>query len=166
MSKKLPEDHKSFEEIIIEYPMKQRKLYDKNDEKCIYPIWPSKVGIHKAGGNFPAMVAREYFEDLGYIVLPQYYLVRCPKQRKSNEGFKLICKIFSKQRVSKVLDASKAINLKGGDPDLFVYKKNFTEGFFVEVKEKDKLSTNQLSLIPIIEKYLCPVLIARVKPIN
>jgi hypothetical protein len=156
---------RSREEIIVEYDTQQRELYKQNDKRCIYPIWPHKVGIHKAGGNFPAMVARKHFEDLGYKVLPSYYLVRNPNIRKDNAGFKFLCKMFGNENTTKVIEHAKEIGLKGGDPDLFVYndKDKFSECFFVEAKEKDELSSNQKKLIPIIEKYLCKVLIVRVK---
>jgi len=53
----------------------------------------------------------------------------------------------------------------GGDPDLFVLKdeKNIWSCFFVEVKENDQITENQKALFPIIETYLCPVFIARVR---
>ena len=86
------------QEMIVEYDLAQRVLYNNNDPACIYPIWQWRVGIHRKGGNFPAMVARKYFEDLGYKVLKQYYLVRSPNQREYNEGFRIICKIFGKEK--------------------------------------------------------------------
>jgi hypothetical protein len=148
-------------EITIEYSPAQRTLYDNNDPSCIYPIWPCRIGIHKKGGNFPVMVVSKYYEDKGYTALARYLLVRCPNQREYNDGFRTICKIFGKEKMLQVLQASR--HLKGGDPDLFVYNKDFSECFFVEVKEKDNLILNQLALIPIIKKYLCPVYIVRVK---
>jgi hypothetical protein len=151
------------QEVIIDYPLEERKLFIKNDGKCIYPTFP-RIGIHRTGGNFPAMVARKYYEDLGYLVLDRYLLVRCPRKRKNNDGFKILHRIFGEEKVNKTLADAKSKKLKGGDPDLFVYKKDFSESFFVEVKENDELIQNQLILIPIIEKHLCPVYVVRVRP--
>ena len=151
-------------EIVIKYDSAQRELYKNEDPTCIYPFWPSKVGIHKKGRNFPAMVARKYFEDNGYKVLKQYYLMRCHRQRETNEGFKLICGIFGEGNLRQVISDAKP--LIGGDPDLFVYKQDSSDCFFAEVKENDQITRNQSILIPIIEKYLCPVKIVRVVAIN
>jgi hypothetical protein len=147
-------------EIIIQYDPSQRELYKNEDPACIYPLWPSKVGIHKKGRNFPAMVARKYFENKGYKVLNQYYLMRCHRKRETNEGFKFLCGIFGEDKLRHVI--SNARPLIGGDPDLFVYKEDCSDCFFVEVKENDKITRNQSILIPIIERYLCPVKIVRV----
>jgi hypothetical protein len=151
------------EEIIIDYSLEQRKLFLKNDAKCIYPTFP-RIGIHRTGGNFPAMVVRKHYEDLGYSVVDRYFLIRCSRKRENNDGFKKLCKIFGEEKVNKTLADAKSKKLKGGDPDLFVYKEDFSESFFVEVKENDELIQNQLILIPIIEKHLCPVYVARVRP--
>ena len=150
-------------EIVVTYPRKQKDLYKQDDPACIYEQWPSRVGIHKAGRNFPAMVAKKYFKDRGYEVLKQYYLVRCPKLRETNEGFRAICHMFGMEAMLNVL--REASHLKGGDPDLFVYKEDLSEKFFVEVKEDDKLTENQLKLFPIIVKHLCPVYVVRVRPV-
>lgn len=147
-------------EIVIQYDPAERELYKNDDPTCMYPMWPSRVGIHKKGRNFPAMVARKYFEDDGYKVLKQYYLMRCHRQRETNEGFKFICSIFGEGNLRQVI--SDANPLKGGEPDLFVYMEDLSECFFVEAKEKDQITRNQSILIPIIEKYLCPVKIVRV----
>jgi hypothetical protein len=43
-------------------------------------------------------------------------------------------------------------NNGGGDPDLFVYKLDGSEKFFVEAKWKDQLTSKQLATFPIIEQ--------------
>ncbi len=149
-------------EITVTYPREQRDLYKHDDPCCIYEQWPGRVGIHKAGRNFPAMVAKKHFMDKGYSVLKQYFLMRCPRQREYNEGFAMLCKIFGEPAVRQLI--KNALPLKGGDPDLFVYKPDLTEKFFVEVKENDELTSNQLQLFPLIVKHLCPVYVVRVKP--
>jgi len=148
-------------ETVIRYPRKQRLLYMKNDPACIYDQWPSRFGIHRLGGSFAAMVARKHYTDLGYKALKQYYLVRCPGKREQNEGFAFICRVFGKDKMLKVLQETRHLN--GGDPDLFIYREDLSEVFFVEAKaERDKLRPKQLELISIIRQHLCPVIIARI----
>jgi hypothetical protein len=85
------------------------------------------------------------------------------KKRYSDIGFKLISSIFSEESVEKVLYEADSMKLTGGDPDMFVYNLNLKKYFFVEVKENDKITSNQKKLFPIIKKYLCPVYVARIK---
>jgi len=155
-------------EISIAYPDNQRKLYFKNSPDCIYPFWHKSVGIHKTGKNFPVMVAKKFFNDLGYETLDDYLLVRCPRKRPKNLGFKKLCKIFGEEKIQRLIKESRYIlNIQpGGDPDLFVYNKKTKETFFVEVKENDKVTENQKKLFPIIEKYLATVYVARVISFN
>jgi hypothetical protein len=157
-------------EILIEYDSKQREYYKKN-RHCIYEQWKIPKGIHKAGGNFPVMVAKKYFQDRKYCVEDNFYLVRNRKKRESMEGFKRLCRIFGEQRIRRAIEktdrifSSRGKRVAGGDPDLFVFKneKRFGPCFFVEVKENDQITENQKALFPILETYLCPVLIARVR---
>jgi len=154
------------EEIQITYPKKQRDFYEKKDSTCIYDQFPRQVGINK--GNFVEMVARKYFEEQGYNVESYYYLVRNRNKRERMPGFRKICYILSEGKVRLLIaDADKAFRSVGkkvvsGDPDLFVYNESTGERFFVEVKENDKITDNQKALFPLIEKFLCPVFIARV----
>jgi len=69
------------------------------------------------------------------------------------------------EKIQEVLDASKQLSLRGGDPDLFVYKDDKSELFFAEAKDTDKPTKNQLALFPIIKKHLCPVIVARIKAV-
>lgn len=158
-------------ELLIEYDSKQREYYEKKDKRCIYEQWRRQLGIHKAGRNFPVMVAKKYFQDNKYCIEDNFLLVRNRKKRESNEGFKRLRKIFGKDRVRKVIEEADRIfsfrgkRVAGGDPDLFVFKneKHFKSCFFVEVKENDQITENQKVLFPILETNLCPVFIARVK---
>jgi hypothetical protein len=151
----------STQEILVRYDGRQRDLYMRDDPACIYPRYHSKVGIHKRGRNFPAMVTRHHFESRGYLVLKDYLLVRCCRQRESNAGFHFLCTLMGEEKLRTVI--REAGNLRGGDPDLFVYKEDLSDYFFVEVKEKDQLMDNQLRLLPIIERHLCPVHVVRVR---
>lgn len=158
-------------EILIEYDHKQREYYVKKDKRCIYEQWRRPLGIHKAGRNFPVMVAKKYFQDHKFCVEDYFYLVRNKKKRETMEAFRRFCRIFGEDRVRKVIEkadrifSSRGKRISGGDPDLFVFKneRQFWSCFFVEVKENDQITKNQKALFPILETYLCPVFIARVR---
>jgi hypothetical protein len=152
-------------ELPIGYPNEQKKLYFKNSKRCVYPKWSKNVGIHRRGKNFPVMVAKKFFEDLGFSVLDEFALVRFPSKRDKDEGFKKLCSIFGKRSINKVIQEATPPNTPhpGGDPDLFVYRKRTKDSFFAEIKENDKISKNQERVFPIIEKHLCGVIIVRVK---
>lgn len=153
------------DEIQIQYPEAQKVLYKKEDPKCIFPIWPHRVGIHRVDGNFAAMVVRKHFEDQGYSVLKDYLLVRCPRKRASNDGFRFLVSCFGQDNIERVIAESKRLSLRGGDPDLFVFRNDRPEFFFAEAKDTDIPTRNQLTLFPIIEKYLCHVLVVRIKAV-
>jgi len=157
-----------YPEITIKYDDKQKSYYKKDDKKCLYPQWKKRYGIHKVGGNFPAMVAKYHYEKKGYIVVDDYCLVRMPKKREDNEGYKLLCKIFGLAAVRKVINNAEAVLFfkgmgHGGDPDLFVYKANFSECFFVEAKEPpDNLRQNQRIVMHFIRHFMCPVYVVKI----
>jgi hypothetical protein len=157
-----------FPEIKIPYDPIQKRYYRDGDPRCIYPEWKKKYGIHKAGGNFPAMVARHHYEKKGYLVEDDYCLIRKPRQREKNVGYQLICKAFGKDKVSLIIkEAETVLKAKGmghgGDPDLFVYQSDLAEAFFVETKEyPDRLRNNQKIVMNLIKKFLCPVYIAEI----
>ena len=157
-------------EILIEYDPIQKEYYRKKDKRCIYEQWRRQLGIHKAGRNFPVMVAKKYFQDSKYCVEENFLLVRNRKKRKCNEGFKRLSKIFDERITTVIKKADKMFSssnkrVAGGDPDLFVFKNetDFWPCFFVEVKENDQITENQKALFPLLETYLCPVFIARVR---
>ncbi len=83
-------------------------------------------------------------------------------------GFMKISHIFGKAKVRLLIaEADRAFHSIGkkiasGDPDLFVYNESTEDWFFVEVKENDWVTDNQRILFPLIQKFLCPVFIARV----
>ena len=155
------------EEIQIEYPKEQLYFYDKKESRCIYDQFPRQVGINK--GNFVEMVAKKYFEMQGYSVEIYYYLVRNRNKRERMPGFKKICHIFGEGQVRLLItEADKAFRSIGkkiasGDPDLFIYNEDTRDRFFVEVKGDDHITDNQKILFPLIEKFLCPVFVTRVK---
>ena len=154
------------EEIRISYSKKQRTLYNKKNKSCVYKQFERQVGINK--GNFVEMVAKKYFEDHGYNVESYFYIVRNRNKRERMPGFKKICHIFGESQVRLLIaEADNVFRLLGkkisaGDPDLFVYNENTQDRFFVEVKENDDVTDNQKILFPLIQKFLCPVFIARV----
>ena len=49
-------------EIPLAYPDIEKKFYFSNNFKSIYPFWKTNVGIHKAGRDFPVMVAEKFFK--------------------------------------------------------------------------------------------------------
>ena len=154
------------DEIHITYPREQRILYEKQDKSCIYDQFPRQVGINK--GNFEEMVAKKYFEEQRYHVESYYYLVRNRNKREHMPGFTKTSHIFGKAKVRLLIaEADRAFHSIGkkiasGDPDLFVYNESTEDWFFVEVKENDWVTDNQRILFPLIQKFLCPVFIARV----
>jgi len=154
------------EEIHITYKIEQRDLYDKKDPQCIYEQFPRQVGINT--GNFVEMVAKKYFEELGYSVEIYYYLVRNKNKREMMPGFQKIMSIFGESKVRSLISIaesefrSKGKRIASGDPDLFVHNTKKKDYFFVEVKEDDKITKNQMTLFPLIQKHLCPVYVARV----
>ena len=114
------------------------------------------------------MVAKKYFGDNGFSVESYYYLVRNRNKREKTPGFRKICQIFGEQKVRLLIaEADRAFHSIGkkiasGDPDLFVYNESTGDWFFVEVKENDQITDNQKVLFTLIQKFLCPVYIARV----
>jgi hypothetical protein len=152
----------SGKEIVVPYQKIQKELYKKEDPSCIIPMWHGKIGIHRKDGNFAAMVVRKYFEDKGFSVIPDYLLVRCPRKRETNIGFHFLIKCFGIEKITKVISESEKLKLRGGDPDLFVFNEARLEYFFAEAKDTDKVTKNQEVLFPIIENYLCPVIVARI----
>ncbi len=154
------------EEINIYYEREQRLLYERKDSNCIYDQFERQVGINK--GNFVEMVAKKFFRDDGYNVESYYYLVRNRIKRERMPGFKIICQTFGEKQVQLLIEEADNVfrslgkRIASGDPDLFIYRNSGKESFFVEVKENDQITANQKLLFPIIQKYLCPVYIARV----
>ena len=111
---------------------------------------------------------KKYFEEQGYNVESYYYLVRNRNKREKMPGFSKICHIFGEAKVRLLIaeadEAFRSIGKKvvSGDPDLFVYNEYTGDRFFVEVKENDQITDNQKILFPLVQKFLCPVFVARV----
>jgi hypothetical protein len=72
------------------------------------------------------------------------------------------------EEFNSIADAEKIAatgNRAGGDPDLFVFRRA-GERFFVEVKDRDRLSEKQIATFPLIESILgCEVKLARLRPV-
>ncbi len=146
---------------------KKSKLPIQKSNVCIYDQFERQVGIHNKV-NFVVMVAKKYFEEQRYNVESYYYLVRNRNKRERMPGFRKICHIFGEGKVRLLIaEADKAFRSIGkriasGDQGLFVYNENTGDHFLVEVKENDHITDNQRILFPIIQKFLCPVFIARI----
>jgi len=132
------------------------------------------------------MVIREYFRTRGYQVLfsssgreipDNFICTSYPGLRRSKRlhpAYQRMIQIFGFQRLEKFNRYAEAAKLRrkgngnrgGGDPDLFVYKRDGKRTrFFVEVKHKDELQINQIVVFPLIEKILrCPVKLVRIYP--
>lgn len=155
-------------ELNIHYDAKQKINYFEHPKSCIYSQWDKPWGIHRIGKNFPVMVAQKFLKDKNYNVFLSgaksdgYTLIRYRASRQKYPGYHYLLKLFS-DKIETVITKAVNSNLSGGDPDIFVSKNSLSTSFFIEVKEKDKLTKNQIGLFPIIEKYLCPVLLIRVK---
>jgi hypothetical protein len=154
-------------EIEISFDAKEYDLYKKNDPASKYADvrWSLSRGRTKRG-EFPVVVAREYFRKLGYTVwvsepemLDQSGFILASYQGKRREnhpayqrmkfiiGSELVEKFNKKSDEEKVL---KTGNAGGGDPGMFVFRES--ECFFVEVKHKDELNRNQEIVFPLIEE--------------
>jgi hypothetical protein len=178
------------EEIRIPFDPVQHDLYRlqvkhrRDIPGCIYPLWPSLKGRGRMG-EFPLIVAREYFLGHGYKVLhsdssrDDPYSFICAsypglrKERPFHPGFRRMVEIFGDGLLRKFnqeaeaakLRTKKSTNRGGGDPDLFVYKDDGNrERFFVEVKHRDSLHENQKIVFRLMRKHLCPVKIVRIYP--
>jgi len=89
-------------------------------------------------------------------------LVRYRKTRQKFPGYNYLLKLFL-DKIETVINEADRNDLSGGDPDIFVSKNSSPDSFFIEVKENDGLTDNQIRLFPIIEKHLSPVLLVRVQ---
>ena len=119
-------------------------------------------------GEFPLVVVREHYRKLGYFVLASeprlpegegFVLVSYPGYRKARHrtyaqmANLLGTDLATLDDLNRAADKAKMDatgNDKGGDPDLFVYKPDGSECFFVEAKYKDNLIRKQLATFPII----------------
>jgi hypothetical protein len=159
------------EEITIPFDPRQLSLYRSRDETCDYHSvrWPLHQGRGK-WGEFPLVVVREHYRRLGYTVLASeprlpdgqgFVLLSFPGYRKRRHpaytqmASFLGTELAALDDLNRMADKAKIAatgNRGGGDPDLFVYKPNGSERFFVEAKYKDKLTSKQLVTFPIIEQ--------------
>jgi hypothetical protein len=168
------------EEIQIPFDPSEEDLYRKEDPSSRYAKvrWSLSRGRTKLG-EFPVVVVREYYRNLGYTVwasepeLPNdlgYLLVSYPgKRRQDHPAYATMKDIFGSdviEALNKKVDEEKRRetgNAGGGDPDLFVF--NEEERFFVEVKHEDEINQNQEIAFPLIEDFCeTDVVIARIVP--
>lgn len=152
-------------------------------EKSIYEryAWPQELRRGRnVGGCFAEVVARAYFEAKGFRVLlsaPEYpggrgYLLFHYRQKRlaHHEAFKRMQKHFPGVDLDALAEKARTLKREhslsggGGDPDLFVYEPGSGRKFFVEVKHRDELLPNQHLCFRLIERELCPVILARLEP--
>jgi hypothetical protein len=145
------------------------------------------VGGKATHGEFPLIVVREYYREKGYTVWASeprlfnpitgeaegYAAMSYPGARKptnkNHHAYLRMYAIFGDKlaKLNEAADKAKRElkrNRAGGDPDLFVFKKGEEDkAFFVEVKDEDELTPNELTCFPLIEKYLdCDVKVVRI----
>jgi hypothetical protein len=167
----------------ITLKLSEYDLYRRNDPACAFHSvrWPLRAGRGKHG-EFPLVVVREHFRQLGYVVLASeprlpdgegFILVAYPGKRRSGDasyrrmeaffGAEALANLNSRADIAK---RERTGNLAGGDPDLFVFRpSNPEERFFVEVKHRDQITEKQSVTFPLIEE-LCPIHVARVREIQ
>lgn len=168
-------------ELTIPFDSRQVALYQSGDKSCIYHSvrWPLKQGRGK-WGEFTLVVVREHYRRLGYTVLASeprlpdgqgFILLSYPGYRKRRHGAytqmgKLLgTDLATLDALNRIADKAKIAvtgNNGGGDPDLFVYKLDGSERFFVEAKYKDDLTSKQRVTFPIIRKQKWEVKVVRI----
>jgi hypothetical protein len=169
------------DELTVPFDSKQLSLYRSGDKDCIYNSvrWPLGQGRGK-WGEFPLVVVREHYRGMGYTVLASeprlpegqgFILLSYPGYRKRRHpAYTQMANLLGTDEavlndLNREADKAKIAatsNRGGGDPDLFVYKPDGGERFFVEVKWKDQLTSKQLATFPIIRKYGWEVIVVRV----
>lgn len=134
------------------------------------PIYSICQGIQKGGGNnnFAAMVVKQFLMTQKFQVLSsseEFALLFDRGKRDETDGFRIICRIFGEERVKELMTKAPR---NGGEPDLFVYFDHDPKNaWFVEAKRKDEsLTPSQKQNFPLIERSLCPIVIARIVPSN
>ncbi len=171
--------HDTVEELLVPFDPRQLSLYRRGDPACVYDPWPLKEGKRK-WGEFPLVVVREHYRRMGYTVLASeprlpngegFILLSYPGKRESGcpaytkMAHMLGTELVTLDALNQIADKAKIKvtgNRGGGDPDLFAYKPDGSERFFVEVKWKDQLTSKQLATFPIIRKQGWEVRIARI----
>ncbi len=167
----------NWSETLLKFPREQIELYATNDPTCIYDPWPLRQGRGKYG-EFPVVVLRKHYIDQGYKVLASeprlphgegFIVVSYPgKRRRRDPAYLRMAELFGLEALDSLnalcdkakLEASESLG--GGDPDLFVYKPQTSERFFVEVKHKDFITPKQRAVFPLLHEQLCEVKIMRV----
>ena len=178
-------------ELRIPFDPAQQDLYRLQVKRkrqipgCTIPLYHHLSGRGRQG-EFPFMVAREYFRRLGYKVLfsssgietetsENFICTSYPRLRREkppHPAYLRLAGFFGLKRLNEFNDIAEPAKLRrkgsgnrgGGDPDLFVYRGDGKRTrFFVEVKHKDKLLTNQKVVFRLIRKHLrCPVKVVRI----
>ena len=172
-------------ELTIPFNSRQLSLYRGRDRTCVYHSvrWPLKEGRGK-WGEFPLVVVRDHYRRLGYTVLASeprlpdgqgFILLSFPGYRKrwhptyTQMANLLGVELATLDALNHLTDKAKIAatgNRGGGDPDLFIYKPDGSERFFVEVKWKDQLTNKQLVTFPMIRKRGWDIKVARIVEVD
>jgi hypothetical protein len=169
---------KTGREIKIPYDFRQYDLYRAGDPTCVFheARWPLRAGRGRFG-EFPLVVAREHYRNKGYTVLASeprlpndegFIVLAYPGKRRARDpAYRRMEKIFGSESLADLnarADKAKGKLKGGGDPDLFVFRRdNPRDRFFVEVKHRDQLTEKQRATFSLIQE-LCPIRILRVVP--
>lgn len=169
-------------EVIVTYDRDERVAYEAGRASEFDPwAWPTELRVGRnQKGCFPEVAVRAHFEQRGYRVLvseprfPDGYgfilFHYAGMRRDSHPAFRRMEERFPDVDLNAIADQARDAKIRsglsggGGDPDLFVFRPDGSEQFFVEVKDEDDLHANQLVCFPIIEEQLkCPVKVARIQ---
>ncbi len=167
-------------ELEVPFDPSELKRYKSKDPAGLYFSvgWPRSLGKSRHG-EFPVVVAREYFRAEGYTVLASepelpngegFLLVAYPgKRERRHPAYERMVEHFGDavlERLNRCADRRKIEYSKsrgGGDPDLFVFRGR--ERFFVEVKWRDQITQKQSLTFPLIERHCqVPIKVARIVP--
>lgn len=174
-------------ETVVFYDPTQRESYETDRPSEYDPwAWPPALLVgrdNRADRCFPEVAVRAHFERCGYRVLlsaPKYpdelgfILFHFRRLRRANHpAFTRMQEHFPTVDLNQLAEEARRAKRDesrsggGGDPDLFVFRPNSGERFFVDAKDADTLKPNQLVCFPIIEERLgCLVKVVRIKPIT
>jgi hypothetical protein len=118
------------------------------------------------------LLMQEHYESQGYCVLNNTFaVVYNPATTKYPEAQEIVNKLFDRSKLEamwnfthRLLLGEGVTNVAPGQPDLLIYKPDFTGAFFSEVKTGgDSLKTGQMVGVSVITTFLdCRVEVARV----
>ncbi|QEG43439.1 VRR-NUC domain-containing protein [Roseimaritima ulvae] len=124
------------------------------------------------GDGNAELLMQHHYESQGYCVLNNTFaVVYSPATTKYPDSQEIVSRLFDKCKLASLRNFSHRLllgegvtNVAPGQPDLLLYRPDFTEAFFSEVKTGgDTLKTGQMVGISVITTFLgCRVEVARV----